>query len=608
MAAVKGRVLLVLPHLALNSILEDSCGPNKKWPGDPMAENGKFWRNWAVYLGILDKYKGTPGLEFVKFFRPHYILHIRPPKGYGDYYPRQKSIRVLPSSFPSLQLKKGEKYTTPVSLLRLWAREKEVKWVGVGLRDLFKKAEFKGDLWFWLKQADPALVIETLKQALEERLRQAADTPRDYGVDLDAEPIKNIETEWLLSNKILPARLPCLLRGREGTGKTTMALFLASEVVRETRGRVLWIAAEAAYDTKQKRDIHFPGMAEKIPVWRRNGDYSFSLENSEDLEALGAVLSVNPDINLVILDSLRASLRRVKETEVTVGNLIRRFASVVCEKHGRTLLILHHEKKGDANKRDRFSGSPDIVAAVRWELIITPASQKHRILEVGKSNLPIYPPGPWGVVRTGNTFAWAEIPEAEETLSQRAERLIWDVLGEGGGKVRAATVYERAEAEGINPDLLKKVKKALGIQSRQEERSWFWVAPYKIIPPVPSDLSEGVTPCKNRAYSERNQREFRGNTLQGEQGEQREQREEGEERDESSEGGIPQPPLEAVLIPTPPPEIEARLDERGAWIQQTKEAEEEERVQAILEEKAKYRLPPEEMAKEEGALDGDFPF
>jgi TnpA family transposase len=84
--------------------------------------------------------------------------------------------------------------------------------------------------------------------------------------------------------------------------------------------------------------------------------------------------------------------------------------------------------------------------------------------------------------------------EADPTQLDKAEEIILSYLGQGE-EVRATVIYGRGEAEGISDKTMKAAKKALGVESFQRRKAWYWRIPNQAL------KVQQVAPCPPRQSS-----------------------------------------------------------------------------------------------------------
>jgi len=532
---LRGKILLVLPSTSTETLLE-CCynGFYRKFPGDPARENGRFWGNFGIYL--YNNFSPGEALAYVDMFNPRYILFVKPPS--GDFYPKRQQVRVPPERFPNLKIRAGERMASPICLLRAWARDKGAKWVRTTPEALLGKEEVKlTELECWLKTEKPERIIEAFRAVLLQKLAEEERTLRPateeesekkpsyvLDTDVDVPPVK-----WLIPG-LLPAGTSVLLTAREGVGKTTVALALGAEVVRRGKGKVLLIAAEHPTDLKNKKREYFSELAPLLPLLRDGeGNYDFSLINPIHLSVLEKALEEHPEICLVVLDSLRPALRGLRglDNSPEAGVYLRQLHSLICEKHRRGLLVIHHHRKSAGSAEDKASGTTDIRAAVRLEIQIKPTDEYTRVLNIVKNNLGVQF-GQWRVIKYENTLSLRE----RKRKSKSARELVSDWLRHQiheNGFVWVKDAYDYAESLGLDSETAKttakRAKELMDLESVRDGVRWKWCDPdwepteqiEKSITTSPCSSWSSCSPKERKPSSQADLSGPVGRTNQGEQ-------------------------------------------------------------------------------------------
>jgi len=283
------------------------------------------------------------------------------------------------------------------------------------------------------------------------------------------------DIEWLWRQHI-PAALPSLISGREGSGKTSLCLQIAKETLEShSHGLVLWLATEGfVLDTVNKMRTH--GLTDNRFQIIRKSDrtFRFNLFQVRDLKEIDSYLStLQEPILAVFVDSLSGAIAgdfTEAKTAVAMNNL----HSIVCDKFKAACVWIHHQKKGHAeNLLDKSAGSPQITAAVRMVLSIVTKSAYVRTLKQAKTNLAPVPE--LTIIKAGNEIKIIEQEQSEENQTDKAEGFLLELFNENH-KIPAREIYELGEEVGISSYPLKKAKARLGIQALKSgvENAWFW--------------------------------------------------------------------------------------------------------------------------------------
>ena len=135
-----------------------------------------------------------------------------------------------------------------------------------------------------------------------------------------------------------------MFAGREGTGKTTILLQAAKEVI-ETNpiGYVLWLSTEGTVvDTIHKAlVIGLEDKGDRFQIARkRDKSFKFNLEN-RDLKELDYILTGLPGLLVVFIDSVRG-MSKHSENDDILGKVMQSVNAIVCDKHKSALVYLDH--------------------------------------------------------------------------------------------------------------------------------------------------------------------------------------------------------------------------------------------------------------------------
>ena len=283
------------------------------------------------------------------------------------------------------------------------------------------------------------------------------------------------KTEWIWKEHI-PKGEPMILNGREGSGKTTISLQMAKEMLREFPDHVIyWLATEAPLSI---RFIHAKaiGLTSNRFMIAQNGDGSFLFDfrNKGDMATLAGILeATKKPILAVFVDSIRGSTG-CEDNESRTGSLMHKVNSVVCDKHKASLIYIHHWGKSKKESLlDRSVGSTAITAAVRHILSVEQKSKYKREIKCAKSNIENSPV--LECIKLGNRIEIFEPSMlSEESQVDRGEKLLSDLFAERE-QIPAYEIYRAAEQIGVLDTSLKDAKKRLGVESVRNGKTWDWV-------------------------------------------------------------------------------------------------------------------------------------
>jgi hypothetical protein len=290
--------------------------------------------------------------------------------------------------------------------------------------------------------------------------------------------------EWLFS-KLIPARMPVIINGREGLGKTTICLAIVKHILeRFPDCVVLWLATEGTVaDTFIKAiDLGLPDGPFQIAA-KGEDDFLFNFRSEQEQKLLDDLLTSSPKrVIAVFIDSVRGMTSQDPNSE-EIGNTMRRLNSIVCDKHGAALVYLHHwNKKAGASWLDRNTGSTAITAAVRLVLSVLPNSKYSRKLVVSKSNMAEHIPAV-NVVKQGEEIHFYDAEEdADDSQIDMSESFLLDMFKEHE-TLLARAIYRTGLEKGFSEDALKRAKSKLRIQSFKSAEGWVWSFPAKTVRP-----------------------------------------------------------------------------------------------------------------------------
>jgi hypothetical protein len=223
----------------------------------------------------------------------------------------------------------------------------------------------------------------------------------------------------------------------------------------------------------------------------------------EHIGALTEWLKAHPEVRLIVVDPLAAYLTGAdthKQSEVrAVLGALSRMAAV---HRVAVLAVMHLNKGAGENPLYRVSGSLAFVAAARAAYLIVrdPNDHDQRLMLHLKNNLSRDERGFRYVVKTADNEA-PFIEWGEERVAQTAEEVLAEAGdetprqrassardGEAGdwlkktlahGPVEAASIYRRAEVDGIDERPLKRAARVLRVVKEPKgfRGAWHWSLP-----------------------------------------------------------------------------------------------------------------------------------
>lgn len=315
--------------------------------------------------------------------------------------------------------------------------------------------------------------------------------------------------EWLWKHW-LPARAVSILAGAPGTGKTSLALALASIVSRgaawpdghacgEPGNVVIWSGEDDISSTLVPRLVAMAADMSRIHFVTAIQDQGRlrQFDPALDMRQLMLKIAEIGGANLVIVDPL---ISVVMGDSNKAGDVRRDLADlVVLANSGSAVLGITHFSKGSrgANPLDRVLGSQAFAALARVVLVTAKrAGHEERVVLRAKSN--IGPDGDghvyrveqcsvadgietsricWGDALEGDVdFLMREIEQDDSTLSRLDEAKIFlKKLFENRESMAARDVYEHAQAAGHATSTINRAKADLNIKvEKQGNGGWLW--------------------------------------------------------------------------------------------------------------------------------------
>ncbi|HOP48445.1 MAG TPA: AAA family ATPase [Desulfobacteraceae bacterium] len=296
------------------------------------------------------------------------------------------------------------------------------------------------------------------------------------GLSLD-ELMKQFDVEVdFIFREHLARGYPHILNGREGIGKTSIALTIAKEIINKHPGNVIWAATEGRLLDTLNKMKSFELTENFYVAQKANQDFKFNFQNTSDINEFGVILRDLEPISCVFIDSIRG-MSQFGDNDDKIGAVMHKINALVCDRHHAALVYLDHHKKGRADSLlDKAVGTTAKTAAVSLVLSVVKKSAYVRELRVAKSNIGDIPE--LIAVKAGDRILIKEpSSEGSESMTNRAESFLLELFN-GQMELSANEVYSLGERQGISVDVLKKVKTQLGIASRRDSdlNSWMWIA------------------------------------------------------------------------------------------------------------------------------------
>lgn len=315
---------------------------------------------------------------------------------------------------------------------------------------------------------------------------------------IDPEPI-----EWFWPNKI-PAGAVTILAGDPGSGKSYLTHYLAAQVTRGAiwtdcpaeptiKGSVIFFADEDDRSKVIRPRLDANGAdAKKVYLLDSvsSGDEREFFDIGKHLSGVERALKTIKDCKLIVLDPVTAYMGTVNANNNAEVRAVLTPLALLAAKYNVTIIGINHlNKRADLSYMYRGLGSQAFVAQSRsaWAVVVDPDDRETRILAPVKSNYCIEPTGlkfrivdgvvmfesdPWtGHVDDQGKDKTSRVDEAVKWLEEKLSQ----------GERLSSTLFEEAEADGLNKDLCYRAKERLKVRARKDgfgsEGKWFWELP-----------------------------------------------------------------------------------------------------------------------------------
>ncbi len=277
------------------------------------------------------------------------------------------------------------------------------------------------------------------------------------------------EMIWIVY-QLLPEGL-LILAGRPKIGKSFMAMNIAIAVANGSkalgffdtnRHSVLYVALEdnerrlkdrmknilqAEYEQKAPDNLYFMEVGYDLPKLNEGG-----------IEELQNIILDNPDIKLIIIDTLGRSIadkgrkdRDNYRADYEISSKIQEMAI----KNNICLLLLHHTKKGsEENVFDEISGTTGLTGAMDTMMVLKKKSNKCTLHITGRD----VQEADYEVEFSENTFTWNVIDKKDEHKLTTERQEIVDLIKKYGREMRTGEIAQLLGKEKSNiSKMLKKL-------------------------------------------------------------------------------------------------------------------------------------------------------
>lgn len=329
--------------------------------------------------------------------------------------------------------------------------------------------------------------------------------------DINPEPIEWLWDGWLAAGKIH------IFGGAPGTGKTTIAMKLASIISRGTRwpdgslstvGNVMiWSGEDDAHDTLIPRLIQMGANRSNIyfieNIFEEGQKRAF--DPACDMFALQQKFEETGDVRLLIIDPIVSAVTGDSHKNAEVRRDLQPLVNLAASSRCAVLGITHFSK-GTAGRDpiERVTGSLAFVALARIVLVAAKKEEPNsdgketRIFLRAKSNIGsdkggfeyeliqtelkdypgVYTGGiTWGKRLDGSArdlLTQAEMigSENRKLLLEEAQQFLQAQLS--NGPVARKVINDAVKESGFSDSTMRRAKKALGIESKKIGNKWVW--------------------------------------------------------------------------------------------------------------------------------------
>lgn len=299
---------------------------------------------------------------------------------------------------------------------------------------------------------------------------------------ITAREIQNLdipEIHWVIKD-MLPEGL-AILAGAPKIGKSWMALGFALSVTGGNKAlgyfdtcksAVVYIALE---DNLRRIKSRIKNMLSIEPDYKAPDNliylkesYNFPKLNENGIEELQNLVDDNPDIKLIIIDTLgraKADKKRmdnnIYQADYDLGSRLQLFTL----KNRICVLVIHHTKKGsEENVFDEISGTTGLTGAMDSLLVIKKKSNEHKLYLTGRD----VKEAEYTVVFDDKIFCW-NVLEKKDEINITAEREeILELIKTYNREMRSGEIAELIgkEKSNVSKMLKKLIRDKLLISSK----------------------------------------------------------------------------------------------------------------------------------------------
>lgn len=300
---------------------------------------------------------------------------------------------------------------------------------------------------------------------------------------------KEVEFLW---RDYIPKAAPCLFAGREKNGKSSTVAQISKEIVlQDPNALVVWIATEGFVSDHVDKWTKLR-MPDRVVMLRDDkGNFKLGLDRWKDLDFVDMALrgikeQTGKHIAAVVIDSVRG-MQSVGENDPKIAQIISNISSIVCDKYKAACIFIAHHKKGQASTNvDKVAGGTGITSSIRALYTVQRISEFICKITPDASNALGHEAKSYKsiLIKGDDGFDISIIEDGtkdEGSLRAKAEQFLISAFRESE-KWKSTDLYERAAAEGLGSDILKKAKSNMPIKVYQEKfgEPWFWECPLYI--------------------------------------------------------------------------------------------------------------------------------
>ena len=268
-----------------------------------------------------------------------------------------------------------------------------------------------------------------------------------------------------------------MINGREGSGKTTICLQIAKEILqKKDKGIIIWLATEGSVRNTLIKMVEIGIDRERFIIPKKDDGFLFDFVKQTDRDTLKTFLdSVEPPIIAVFIDSLRGATR-LDDNDSRLGKYMHKINAIVCENHMAALIYIHHFNKSLDREHDldRSAGSTAITAAVRLVLSVKYKTKFIKTITLTKSNIDDSLPELESLKNENQISIYDPKEKQVETEGDRAERFLISLYA-NRSKIPAKEMEDERKKHKISEGTLRKAKEKLGVKSDKEGIGWIWV-------------------------------------------------------------------------------------------------------------------------------------